>query len=89
MYLQIGTSVVVPQREILGIYDLDNASWSHITRAFLARAEKEGRVISAGDDLPKSFLVCRSPTGETKIYLSQLSPATLLKRAESTQFEIK
>ena len=89
MYLHLGSSVVIPQREILGIYDLDNASWSHITRSFLSTAEKEGRVVSVGDDLPKSFLVCEDRTGEITVYLSQLSSATLLKRVESGSFEIK
>ena len=37
-------------------------------------------------DVPKSFVLCRSELG-TMVYLSQLSPATLLRRAESNQFE--
>lgn len=89
MYLHLGSSVVIPQREVLGIYDLDNSSWSHITRSFLAKAEREGRVVSVGDDLPKSFLVCEDRRGEIIVYLSQLSSATLLRRVESGSFEIK
>ena len=46
MYLHLGQSVAVPHREILGIFDLDNASWAYKTREFLERAEQEGRVIS-------------------------------------------
>ena len=88
MYLHLGSSVVIPQREILGIYDLDNSSWSHITRAFLSVAEKEGRVVSVGDDLPKSFLVCENRLGEIIVYLSQLSSATLLKRSEGLGVEV-
>ena len=44
MYLHLGQSVVVPYRDIIGLFDLDNASSSHLTRKFLERAEKEGRV---------------------------------------------
>ena len=51
MYLHLGQSVAVPHREILGIFDLDNASWAYKTREFLDRAEEEGRVISACGDL--------------------------------------
>ena len=47
MYLHIGASVVIPER-----------------------------------DLPKSFLLCRDKGGKVKVYLSQLSTATLLKRME-------
>lgn len=42
MYLHLGQSVVVPDRDIIGIFDLDNASYSHLTRGFLERAEREG-----------------------------------------------
>ena len=83
MYLNIGASVVIPQDDILGIFDLDNTTWSRHTRNFLAQAEKRGRVRSAGDDLPKSFLLCKDKQGTVTVYLSQLSPATLLRRLES------
>lgn len=87
MYLHVGQSVVVPYRDIVGIFDLDNASSSHLTRAFLERAEKEGRVETVGEDIPKAFLVCGKPGGVHRVCLSQLSSATLLKRAESGSFE--
>lgn len=86
MYLHLGQSVVVPHRDILGIFDLDNASWAYKTREFLDRAEAEGRVISACDDLPRSFVV----TGmgdKTTVYLSQLSSAALMGRVERNSFE--
>ena len=42
MYLHLGQSVAVPHREILGIFDLDNASWAYKTREYLERAEQAG-----------------------------------------------
>ncbi|MCF0123727.1 MAG: DUF370 domain-containing protein [Ruminiclostridium sp.] len=87
MYLHLGSNVVVPQGDILGIFDLDNTTASRITREFLASAEVLGRVVSVGEDLPKSFLLCRDKTGKETVYLSQLSPATLIKRVESGSFE--
>lgn len=85
MYLHLGASVVIPHRDVVGIFDLDNTTASRITRSFLEQAEKAGRVVSVGDDLPKSFVLCRSSQGMT-VYLSQLSPATLLKRVETGSF---
>lgn len=82
MYLHLGQAVVVLERDVIGVFDLDNASWSHRTRAFLEKAEKEGQVVSATGDLPKSFVVCQNARGEGKVYLSQLSSATLKGRAE-------
>lgn len=88
MYLHLGQSVVVPHRSILGIFDLDNASWAHKTREFLDRAERAGRVISVCDDLPRSFvLVDGEGDGPPVVYISQLSSAALLSRAERNSFE--
>ena len=87
MYLHLGQGVVVPHGDILGVFDLDNSSASRITRAFLEKAEKEGRVVNASGDLPRSFVLCRRPGGGSAVYLSQLSPATLLRRAEGNSFE--
>ena len=82
MYLHIGASVVIPEQDVLGIFDLDNTTSSRITRNFLAQAQQAGQVIPVGEDLPKSILLCRDKGGKVKVYLSQLSTATLLKRME-------
>jgi hypothetical protein len=87
MYLHLGQSVVVPFRDVIGVFDLDNSSASHLTRRFLERAEREGRVINVSEELPKSFALCKSSGKAPMIYISQLSSATLLKRAESNTFE--
>ena len=38
MYLHLGQSVVVPFRDVIGIFDLDTTTDSRITREFLKRA---------------------------------------------------
>lgn len=88
MYLHLGSSVVIRQRDVVGIFDLDNTTSSRITRDLLTRAQQAGQVVTVGDDLPKSFLLCRDGAGETTVYLSQLSSATLLKRMESGRFTV-
>ena len=80
-YLHLGGDVAVRSADVVAVCDLDNASTSHLTRAFLRRAEKEGRLVNVAEDLPKSFVLCAGEKG-TVVYLSQLNPATLLKRAE-------
>ena len=80
-YLHLGKGAVVRSDEIVGIFDLDITSQSHITRRFLAAAEKAGEVESASEDLPKSFVVCAGKGGK-RLILSQMNTATLLKRAE-------
>lgn len=87
MYLHLGQSVVVHDQELIGIFDLDNASWSHRTRAFLEQAEQEGRVVSVTADLPRSFAVCQKKGHAPIVYLSQLSSATLKGRLDSGSLE--
>ncbi|MGI6498705.1 MAG: extracellular matrix regulator RemB [Oscillospiraceae bacterium] len=82
MYLHLGQNTVVSFQSILGIFDLDNTTGSHLTRQFLKESEQGGRVVSISEELPKSFVLCME-RGKSTIYLSQLSPITLLKRAES------
>ena len=82
MYLHLGKGTVIDKRGILGIFDLDICSQSHLTRKYLTMAEKAGQVINATEDIPKSFVVCME-AGRRIVYLSQMSASTLLKRAES------
>ena len=88
MYLYLGQGVMMPQEDIVGIFDLDNTTWSHRTRKLLDRAEEEGRVIFVGEDLPRSFIVCETEEGEEVVFLSQLSAATLVKRAASNPWTV-
>mgnify|MGYP003297059337 CR=1 FL=1 len=80
MYLHLGKGTVIDEKEIIGIFDLDITSQSHLTRSYLAQAEKAGQVINAAEDIPKSFVVCCCK-GERRLYLSQMATATLLRRA--------
>lgn len=74
---------MVPEDSILGIFDLDNTSWSHRTRTFLEQAEQEGLVETVGNDLPRSFVLCQEGRQPPKIYITQLSAYALKSRAES------
>lgn len=82
MYLHLGKGWVVDQDQIIGIFDLDNSSQSHLTRKYLTMAEKAGQVINASEDIPKSFVVCFDGK-KRSLYLCQMASATLLKRAET------
>lgn len=82
VYLHLGQDTVVRTDRILGVFDLDNSTVSKHTKQFLARAQKERRVVNVSMELPKSFVVCEENGGET-VYLSQMSPATLLRRMKN------
>ena len=70
---------MVLDSQILGIFDIDNTTVMKSTRYYLTLAEKTHRVINVSYELPKSFVVTQE-NGEIKIYISPISPQTLLKR---------
>lgn len=82
MYLYLGQDTVVRSNDIIGIFDLENTSINKITKHFLSTAQKSGRIVEVTQELPKSFIVCEK-AGIKTVYLSQISPATLKKRAHS------
>ncbi len=80
MFLHLGGDTVIAQKDIIAIFDLDNTSISKITREFLHVAEDEGFVVNVSDDLPKSFILAEI-NNESRVFVSPISTATLLKRA--------
>lgn len=80
MYLHLGQDTVIKTDDIVGIFDLDTSTISKHTRNYLALCEKAGEVINVTSELPKSFVVCQNGRNRKKIYISQLSSATLLNR---------
>jgi len=118
MYLQLGQNAVIMETDVIGVFDMDNTTGSHITRRFLSESEKAGRVISVSDDLPNAFIVCDAPRRKAapasapaagsgvrpyregagagsaaegltgvKVYISQLSSQTLVRRFETLRME--
>lgn len=79
MYLHLGQETILRTSDILGVFDLDTTTLSKHTRDYLARAEKEGRVVTVTQELPKSFIV--TANRDKTIYLSQISAQTLKKRS--------
>ncbi len=91
MYLHIGQDTVVRLQDIVGIFDIDTTSISAITREYLKHAQQAGLVVNVTEELPKSFVVCHEKSkGEegprVKVYISQISSTTLLKRSAAPGF---
>lgn len=84
MFLHLGQNTVISQDDIIGIFDLDNTTVSKKTRDFLAKKEKEGRVVNVSYELPKSFVICEDKNKEITVYITQISTSTLIKRAENS-----
>ena len=83
MFIHIGQDTVVIDKEIIGIFDMDNTTVMKKTIDYLNNGEKEKSVINVAPfELPKSFIVCQTPKGK-KIYISPVSVGTILRRIES------
>ena len=83
MYLHLGENTVVRDSEIIGVFDIENTSVSRDTREFLALAGKSGRSFNVSYEMPKSFIVCADENSRETVYISQVSAATIRKRAKS------
>ena len=80
MYLHLGQDVVVRMSDVVGIFDMENTSTSRFTKEFLRQATHEMEVVTVSYEMPKSFVLCERD-GKKTLYISQISPATLKKRA--------
>ena len=83
MYLHAGNHKNIRQRDIIGIFDMDNATLSKISQLYLAAADARGEIESAREEIPKSFILYREK-GKNKICFSPLSSTSLLGRCEET-----
>ena len=81
MFLHLGENVVVPIKDIIGIFDLQNTMYSSDTIQFLRLAEEDGFVERITSEQPKSFIIAEVDN-KSKIYFSPISSTTLTKRTD-------
>ena len=81
MFLHLGENVVVPIKDIIGIFDLQNTMYSSDTIQFLRLAEEDGFVQRITDEKPKSFIIAEGDK-MSKVFLSPISSTTLTKRTD-------
>ena len=71
MYLHVGNGKSVKKKNVVGIFDLDTATVSKISRDFVNKKEKEGKLEYDYADLPRSFVL--SDEGDGRVILSRIS----------------
>lgn len=79
MFLHVGNNKNIRLSGVVGIFDMDNATLSAVSRKFLSQKQREGLVESAIEEIPKSFILYKDK-GEYKVCFSQLSTAALKGR---------
>ena len=83
MFLHLGNDVYVNQKDIVAVCNLDTASVSKNTQIYLKKAEEMGIVETICSDIPKTFVIVRKKNKD-KVYLTNISAVTLLKRSETS-----
>lgn len=87
MFLHLGENVVVPIKDVIGIFDMETSTYNADTVQFLRMAEEDGFVERITKDKPKSFIVAEV-NKKSRIFLSPISSATLGKRTETIYEEV-
>ena len=85
MYLHAGNNKMIREKDIIGIFDMDNSTVSSITRKYLTDAERAGLVVSAKDEIPKSFILYKE-NGKYMICFSQISTSALFGRTVDNNY---
>ena len=86
MYLHIGNGNSVKRKNIIGIFDLDTSTISKVTRKYISKMEKEGRVTYLDSDIPRAFILTGNRF-ESDIKLSRISSVGLKIRMSEKVYE--
>ena len=70
LQLEGGESVIAD--DVVGIFDMEEATMEEATRIFLTQKQKSMQVVSLASDLPKSIVLVREAYGD-RAYISGLS----------------
>ena len=76
MYLYLGSDVVVDERNVIGIFDIEKVTVDRYMKDYLSYSHKSGKIYYVSLDMPKSIIVC-----EDMVFISNVSCDTLKKRA--------
>ncbi len=76
MYLYLGSDVVIDERDVLGIFDIEKVTVDRYMKDYLSYSQKNGKIYYVSLDMPKSIIVCKD-----MVYISNVSCDTLKKRA--------
>ena len=85
MYLHVGNNRNIRKSCVIGIFDMDNATISPITRKTLGKLQKGLRLDTVSLEIPKS-LVLYEELGECRMCMSPISASALMGRMEN-EFE--
>ena len=88
MFLHIGNGKSIRKNKIIGIFDLDTSTVSQVTKNYINKMQKEGKLNYGDSDLPRSFVVYENKEGQA-VELSRISTSGLKLRTEASAIELQ
>ena len=82
MFLQLEHGESIAEKDIIGVFDLDAAGASPLTKPLFIRKEEQKGVVNLASDLPMSFVLAQGEYDDT-VYISGLSTESIARRAAS------
>ena len=80
MFIHLGAGSLTRDRDVIGFFDMDGKWGSEITKDFLKRCDRDGRTLTAGDDLPRSFVLT-----DSGVVFTHISTSALKSRADGAE----
>ena len=81
MYLHVGNNKNIRIKSVIGIFDMDNATISTVTRKYLNSIQKKALLEAISTEIPKSFILYEN-NGEYTVCMSPLSASALRGRLD-------
>ncbi len=81
MFVNLENEISIKKKEIIGIFDLDTASVSPVTKDFLKKAGRDMKIVYASKRVPESFVLADNGFTEN-LYMSSFSVDTVLGRVK-------
>ncbi len=81
MFISTENGISIKKSDIIGIFNMDTATVSSVTRDFLVQAEKERKIVYSTKRVPESFILSDNGLQEN-VYMSGFESETVVKRVK-------
>lgn len=81
MFVNLENEISIKKTEIIGIFNMDTATVSPVTKDFVKRANTDMKIVYASKRVPESFVLTHNGYGEN-VYMSSFSVDTVLGRTK-------
>lgn len=81
MFVNLENDISIKKTEIIGIFNIDTATVSPVTRDFIKKENGDMKIVYASKRVPESFVLTHNGYSEN-VYMSSFSVDTVLGRTK-------